>query len=245
MPLTEEATLIRDLLRPAQSTDKPVARRAGGPPAGPAQDQLHGPPPGEDSIADLLGCELSLHEILSRRRSVRSFSVQAARASELAMAADAGLTAVRRLWPVPALGMRLILVLAALNVAGLAPGLYRATAEAPDGFSLLERDPAWMQELRIRFADAPALLIVCGDVGSACRSMGKDGYRQALVLAAAAGHAAWLRAVSLGLAGTVFGGTCHHVTASLAEAGFAHHWHLFTLALGKPERYEQEHSRDD
>jgi hypothetical protein len=246
MPLIEEAALRRDLLSPANSTGELPLQRMTGTLAKAAQDQAHHFPDGIGSIASVLGSEMSLPNILSRRRSVRVFNAKPAPAAELAVIAQAGLAAERRLRPAEAHDcMAMTFVLAALNVAGLAPGLYISTAHAPETFSLIQHQPAWMQELRQRYADAPAILMVCGDTRSACRAMGKRGYGQILVLAAAAGHAAWLRAISLGMAGTVYGGTCHQVTASLAQADSPHRWHLFTLAVGyRTDTGEEKSDRD-
>jgi hypothetical protein len=205
--------------------------------AGGAQDQVRELPDSSRSVAGVLGSAMSLDDILSRRRSLRAFSAEPATAAELSMIAEAGLAAERRQWPVGAHhSMGLTFVLAALNVADLAPGLYLSTTRGPNAFSLIQHKPAWVPELRQRYADAPAILMICGDVGSACRAMGKPGYGQILVRAAAAGYAAWLRAISLDMAGTVFGGTCHQVTTSLSQAGSPHLWHLFTLAIGITRR---------
>jgi hypothetical protein len=237
MPLIEESTLVRELLRPADSAGEPPLQRMSRALAEGAQDRAHHVPGGSRPVGSVLGSEMSLHDILSRRRSLRAFSAEPVPAEKLGIIAGAGLAAERRQWPVGAhCGMGMTFVLAALNVAGLPPGFYICTADASNTLSLLQEKPARMQELRQRYADAPAILMVCGDVGSACRAMGKHGYGQILVRAAAAGYAAWLRAISLGMAGTVFGGTCHQVTASLIQAGSPHLWHLFTVAVGIPER---------
>jgi hypothetical protein len=239
MPLIEQAAILRDLLRPA-STGEPSKEHVSGTLAGGARAQPHRLADGSGSLTGILGPEPSLHDILSRRRSVRAFSPEPAPAAELGVIADTGLAAGRRLWPeVTHRSAEMIFILAALNVTGLAPGLYLRAVEAPSGFSSLGHEPAWIPEFRQRYADAPALLLVCGDADGACRAMGKGGYGQILIRAAAAGYTAWLRAVSLGLAGAVFGGSCHQVTASLSQAGYPHLWHLFTLAAGIPARYSE------
>jgi hypothetical protein len=246
MPLIEEAALRRHLLSPANGAGEPPLQRMTGTLAEAAQSQAHHFPDGTGSLAGVLGSEMSMHDVLSRRRSVRVFNAKPAPVAELAVIAQAGLAAERRVRPAEAHDhMGMAFVLAALNVAGLPPGLYLSTADVREPFSLMQHEPAWMQELRQRYADAPAMLMVCGDAPSACRALGKRGYGQILLLAAAAGHAAWLRAISLGMAGTVFGGTCHQVTASLAQTHSPQRWHLFTLAVGYRADTGEENSHRD
>lgn len=246
MPLIEEAALRRDLLSPPNSTCELPLQRMTGPLVKAARDQTHHAPDGIGTFVSVLGSEMSLHNILSRRRSVRAFNGKPAPVAEIAVIARAGLAAERRLRAAETPDcMRMTIVLAALNVAGLVPGLYISRAEAPGTFSLIQREPAWMHELRQRYADAPAILMICGDTRSACRAMGKRGYGQILVHAAAAGHAAWLRAISLGMAGTVFGGTCHQATASLAQDDSPHRWHLFTVAVGYRTGTSEEYPHRD
>jgi hypothetical protein len=237
MPLIEHATLLHDLLRPTASREEPPTELINGTPAGVIPGQGYRLPDGSDSLGGIVGSELSLADVLSRRRSVRDFGPEPARAADLSMIVDAGLAAERGLW---AAGthpwVRMTMLLAALNVTGLAPGLYLRATGTLGTFSALQRQPAWLPELRRRYADAPALVMVCGDAGGACRAIGERGYGHALVRAAAAGYAAWLRAISLGMAGTIFGWACPHVTASLAQAGVPGLWHLSTLAVGMPDR---------
>lgn len=243
MPLIEHAKLLNDLLRPMASPGESPTQGIIGTAAkvGPYRH-----PDRSDSLENIVGSELSLADVLSRRRSVRAFGPEPARTADLSMLMDAGLAAERRLWPAgTSPRVQMTFLLTALNVASLAPGLYLRATAMPGTFSALQRQPAWLPELRQRYADAPALVMVCGDAVGACRAIGKRGYGHTLVRAAAAGYAAWLRAISLAMAGTVFGGACPHVTASLDQAGFPDLWHLFTLAVGMPDRYSEERSRRD
>ncbi|WP_309144004.1 nitroreductase family protein [Streptomyces sp. PKU-MA01144] len=90
--------------------------------------------------------------------------------------------------------------------------------------------------LQLEFGDAPALVVVHGDLATAAERHGAGGHRLLLARGAALAHATWLAALSLGAAGSVFAGV-------LGAAGRTHlgidgsgRAQLIGLALGSPHR---------
>ncbi|MEV0962054.1 nitroreductase family protein [Streptomyces sp. NPDC049910] len=88
--------------------------------------------------------------------------------------------------------------------------------------------------LQLEFGDAPALVVVHGDLAATAERHGAGGHRLLLARGAALAHATWLAALSLGAAGSVFAGV-------LGAAGRTHlgidgsgRAQLIGLALGSP-----------
>jgi hypothetical protein len=162
----------------------------------------------------------ALADILRARRSVRTFSnapVPVARVKEVIKAARACEASVwgREAGTEPAL----CFLVTANRVTGLAPGVYVAPGfdEAP----LLPEDA--LDGLNKRYANGAALLHVCGRISA--------DYAQVLTQAGTLGYAAWLSAISAGLAGSVYGGTSAQITTA-ARRIRPDLRHLFTTAIG-------------
>jgi hypothetical protein len=181
-----------------------------------------------------------VEDALLRRSSVREFSADPLPAARVRSAADAARLAETVTWPARSHGAASFEVLvAAFNVGGLARGLYPAHGS----IRLDAPDCEWLGSLRGQYADAPALLLICGDLNQACRAAGPGGYASMLVRAGTIGCAAWLWAVSAGLAASVYGSASHRVSFAARQLN-ADLRHLFTVALGTPARPGQIHGHD-
>ena len=137
----------------------------------------------------------------------------------------------QRDWPTAAHGdPGLVILLSALRVSELRPGMYAAWPPEFGAFTALA-DTAWFPGLTRQYADAPALLHVCADLDLACRAGGGSGYGALLVRAGALAQATWMSAASAGLAGACYGRASAQVTdvAQLAGPGLRH---LLTVAIG-------------
>jgi hypothetical protein len=137
----------------------------------------------------------------------------------------------QRDWPAAAHGdAGLVILLSALRVNELRPGMYAVWPPEFGAFTALA-DDACFPDLTRQYADAPALLHVCGDLDLACRSGGGSSYGALLVRAGALAQATWMTAVSAGLAGACYGRASVRVTevAQLAGPGLRH---LLSVAIG-------------
>jgi hypothetical protein len=173
-----------------------------------------------------------VQETLTRRRSVRAFEAEPLSSSCVRAAVAAARDAEAAVWPSASHGAAVFEILvASFDVAGLAAGLYTARGR-PDA-DLVMVNQAGLGSLRAQYADAPVLLLICGDLNLACRVAGPAGYASMLVRAGTIGYGAWLWAVSTGLAGCVYGGASHGVSAAARRVN-EDLWHLFTVALGHP-----------
>jgi nitroreductase len=172
-------------------------------------------------------------DVLARRGSVREFATSMVPRGQILAAVAAAHDADAAVWPSGRHGaIDLEILIAASGIDGLARGLYAARET---GTELLSPDPAELDTLRKQYTDAPALLLICANLNHACRAAGPAGYPAALVRAGAAGYAAWLWAISVGLAGCVYGGASHEASGAARQRD-VNLRHLFTVALGMPAR---------
>jgi hypothetical protein len=229
MPVVERTSLVHRLLTAAGDDPPPIEPRLRDDPVGAARPVRWPAPPDSDPSP-----AMSLQVALDSRRTVGGFGVGALAAAELSRIVATGLAAERRQWPAGTHpGLELSFALAAFDVADLEPGLYLSDWPENDDFIPLHRE-SWTQELRSRYIDAPAMILICGSIERACQDMGAPGYGQLLVRAAAAGHAAWLQAIACGLVASRFDRACHQVTDSLSRPRSSSLQHLLTLAVGRP-----------
>jgi hypothetical protein len=138
--------------------------------------------------------------------------------------------------------LALLVLVAAVRVTDLRRGLYTIGPMGADAFETLSvaaqsPDPEGGHE----YGGASALLHVCGDLAAACQR-GGSGYGALLVRAGALGQAAWLAAVSAGLAGAVYGRASHRITEAARPLGRGLR-HLLTVAVG-PSSTEVPNHRD-
>jgi nitroreductase len=188
-----------------------------------------GRPSRDDGRAWLPG---SVDEILLRRRSVREFASGPLPVSQLQAAATAARNAEAATWPARSHGTSAFEILvAAFRVDGLPKGMF--VIRDAGQTRLAGPGAARLDSLRGQYADAPALLLICADLNQACRAAGAAGYPSTLVRAGTMGYAAWLWAISAGLAGSVYGAPSHRVT-EVARQLDTNLRHLFTVAIGTP-----------
>jgi hypothetical protein len=167
---------------------------------------------------------------MCHRDSVREFSAAPLTIATIRQVVSAARAGEAAAWPVRSHGAAQFEVLvAALNVKGLAGGLYTSTLSQ----ELAGREAIWLTTLREQYADAPTLLLICGNLSRACDAAGASGYASMLVRAGTLGYAAWLWALSAGLRCSVYGSASHRVT-SAARLLDPHLRHLFTVAIGYP-----------
>jgi nitroreductase len=180
----------------------------------------------------------SIDDTLARRHSVRAFTTDPLPRSTICAAATAARDAEAAAWPAGTHGAGAFqIIVAAFRVDGLAKGLHAigtgpgTTPLGPQIGTEIDTGNGWLESLRKEYVDAPALLLICGDLNAACRDGGPTGYASMLVRAGTIGYAAWLWAVSAGLAGSVYGPACHRVTGAARQLD-ANLRHLFTVAIG-------------
>lgn len=159
---------------------------------------------------------LPVTEVVRRRRSVRSFDARPIDLTQLREIID---TAQSR-------HPDLSVLLAAYKVSGLTPGTYLLESGS-DPVPLAEFP---LKSIRETYPDAAAVLIICGDLASACDAEGANGYSRLLVQAGSFAYTAWLTAVSLGLAGSVYGRSNNDADGAARRT--SERRHLFTAALG-------------
>jgi hypothetical protein len=189
------------------------------------------PVPGPQKLPPQLRRELRpLSAVLAARRSVFEFSGEPLPLSDLEFIIGHADQAVRTWWPAgPRQDMGLTVLAAAFGVAGLPRGIHAVVTGSRPRFL---GDPHWLPALRDRYAAAPVLLAVCGDLPWACSAAG-PGYGGLLTAAGALGHAMWLSALSIDLAASVYGSPCQELTGT-ARSYAAGLRHLFTIAIGRP-----------
>jgi hypothetical protein len=170
--------------------------------------------------------------VLAARRSVRAFSEEPLPLADLEFVLGHADQAVRTWWPANTRqDLGLTVLAAAFGVAGLPRGIH---AVVNGSQPRLLGDPDWLTALSGRYVAAPVLLAVCGDLTWACSAAG-PGYGGLLTAAGALGHALWLSALSIDLAASLYGRTCHELTGTAGSyaAGLRH---LFTIGIGRPGR---------
>lgn len=184
----------------------------------------------------------SLDEVLERRRSERFFTDEPVGLEVLTEALRSALAADDDLWP-SALewATRPQLVVAALRVVGLSPGLYRF--EAPTSTYVLlaevDRDAVAQMVLQVEYADAPVIVAAVGSPADAVHSRGDHGLRLLHLRAGSVCYSTLLAASFRGLTGSVFAGFLpsglrHHVVAD----GY-HLSQVFAVALGRASAYPE------
>ncbi|MFB7598714.1 nitroreductase family protein [Streptomyces sp. NPDC056160] len=171
----------------------------------------------------------SLWEVLSARRSVRSFADRPLAATDLSELLATALTTERDRWP----GRQpdgLKVFMQVYRVTGLAAGWYEAAADAGHTPVLGAPD---LPDPVAHFDNAPVVLSFGGDVRAAVQRAGVTGYADLLMRAAALAHNCWLLAIGRGLGGCLRGRAQYFSTAAFA-ANDPDGRHLLSLTLGHP-----------
>jgi hypothetical protein len=221
-------------------TDTRLDAEAAGRPPAPVPAELRRAP--EDGPLTALPApaapRATLDDVLPVRAAVRDYAGTPLSGADLSAVFAAADRMDAGGWPAErAAGVDLELYCAAWRVTGVDTGLYRyqprrsalcRVASLPDG---PEAEELVMQQ---EFAQASALLVITGNLAAALARHGSHGHRLLLSRAGAAGHAAWLTALRLGLVGTVFAGLLPHVLRERAHADGYHRAALFAFAAGHP-----------
>ncbi|AEV84088.1 Putative nitroreductase [Actinoplanes sp. SE50] len=180
----------------------------------------------------------TLTATLADRSAARDFGRTPMAAADLCALLAAADTMDAGSWPGErAAGVDLEIHCAVWRVDGVPAGLYRYP---PAGDSLirvadLPEGPAAEELVMQReFAGAAAVVVLTGNLAAALARHGSHGHRLLLTRAGAAGHAAWLAAIRLGLVGSVFAGLLPHVLKELAGADGYRRAALFAFAAGHP-----------
>jgi hypothetical protein len=174
----------------------------------------------------------SIHDIgtiLRARRSVREFGPDPIGLGQLERMIGTACSLCDEAWPASRHGtLSITVIAAACNVQGVEPGLLRVSPGRCDLICALDAQLA--DSLRREYADAPAILLLCGDphqLGS-----GGGGYGSVLVRVGAAGYAIWLAAIADGLQASVYGRADNDVTRIAREVDTRLR-HIFTVAVGR------------
>lgn len=153
--------------------------------------------------------------VLRRRRTTYRFAPGSVSRSEL----DTVINTARDLFTFAAADFTLLTALH--GVSNVHDGLYR------HGSTMLPTAGDLLPRLHAYYTAAPVLLFICGP------QPGTD-YAHRVMGAGAFGHALWLSAISVGLAGSVYGRSAAVITAAAKQLdpGLRH---LFTLAIGRSD----------
>ncbi|MFI1994123.1 nitroreductase family protein [Actinoplanes sp. NPDC020271] len=180
----------------------------------------------------------TLDDVLPGRVAVRDYAPGPITAAEVSAILAAAETMDAQSWPGErAGGVGLEFFCAAWRVTGVDTGLYRYLPgrDALRRVASLPTGPAAAElVIQTEFADAAALLVVTGNLAASLDRHGSHGHRLLLSRAGAAGHAAWLAALRLRLAGTVFAGLLPHVLRERAGADGYHRAPLLAFAVAHP-----------
>lgn len=214
MPLIAESAALREL-------SAATCRDASMPTGGPAPAATASPPP----VCPGPG------RVLADRRSVRQFANRPIPAALLVDAYRNAMSVERAYWSAERHGAaRLRLAVGAAHVDGLAKGIHTFPAAIAE-FNYLA-GPALLDELRLEYADSPALVLVYADRD---RDLSvHSSYQNTLVRAGALGYAVLLKAMAAGLRGCPFGRAMSEVSIVLSASEARPVHHLFTLAIGWP-----------
>jgi hypothetical protein len=175
--------------------------------------------------------EFSATSALIRRQATRDFQEEPQDVGRLLRSVKAGYSAERTFWPNVVHGDQDFRVLvAAFNIVGHPPGLYLIEEREVLSMRPVDLDFS-LEDLLPSNSNAPAVIVVCGRVGSSL----DENYGGLLVRAGSFGYAVWFAAVRSGLAGCAYGGSDSLVTRSIRKV-YPVHRHLFSVALGSPAR---------
>ncbi|MGW8975635.1 nitroreductase family protein [Streptomyces platensis] len=178
-----------------------------------------------------------LDALLRRRASQRTYGPEPVPVEVLAAVVEQAAQFDRSAWPDHEAGAGLEFLVAARNVAGLAPALYLYSEDRGDFTSLAELpdgEAAADLVLQLEFADAPAIVLVCGPLAASLGRHGEHGHRLLLARAGAAAHTAWLTALDRGLVGSIFAGFLSAALKPLVPVDGYRSAQLLAFSLGRP-----------
>ena len=177
-------------------------------------------------------------DVLTSRRAVRHLTEEPISQPNLVTIIEHARAAEQAVWPGETHGsIGYAILIGAFRIKGLDPGLYLAGDGKETGRFSTVADTSWLDSLRVDYADAACLLLICADISAACRT-GGPGYGPLLIRAGTIGQAAWLSAIDFGLAGCVYARP-HYLVTEAAHRVDGHLSHIFTTSLGMAHRPEQ------
>ncbi|MBT2454182.1 nitroreductase family protein [Streptomyces sp. ISL-86] len=153
--------------------------------------------------------EQPLEAVLRGRASVRTYAPQPVPVEVLAAVVDRAAAFDRSAWPDHEAGAGLEFLVAARDVDGLSTGIHLYVPADGEFIRLADLplgEAAGDLVLQLEFADAPAIVMVCGPLGASLDRHGEHGHRLLLARAGAASQTAWLTALDRGLVGSIFAG---------------------------------------
>ncbi len=176
------------------------------------EDLLYRPDPGPRiALPAPLTSSRALEDVMMERTSLRFYAEKPVELEQIATILNVASAGDEQDWSQEiAAGVTLHLLLVAWCVKDLAPAIYRYVpgahqlayvASAPD-----QRTEGTGLVLQTEFADAPAIVLITGNLAAASARHGAWGHRQLLLRAGSAGQRLWLSSLGIGLVGTVFAG---------------------------------------
>lgn len=186
--------------------------------------------------AGSLGTPIPLHDVLWNRHSQRFYGREPLDGAVLTAALKQASADDRDLWAGHGAGTEVAIVVAALRVDGLEPGLYRFQPEDQAYLPLApitEADVADMV-LQTEFADAPVIVASVGSIAGATAAHGDHGLRLLNTRAGSICYSALLTAYQHGVIGSVFAGFLPSGLARHLRTDGYHQGQLFAVALGHP-----------
>lgn len=178
----------------------------------------------------------ALDDVLAARVSSRFYTEDTVDAAVLGSALAAGFAADRALWDDAEWATAPQVVVAALRVAGLEPGLYRYDADAPGYVRLahLDREAVAEMVLQMEYADAPVIIAAVSSIADSTASRGDHGMRLMHTRAGALCYSTLLAANARGVSGSVFAGFLASGLAAHLNTDGHHLAQVFAVSLGHP-----------
>ncbi len=187
-------------------------------------------------LPDTLQQSRPLGDILRERRAVRAYNARPIDRRALATLLRVASDGDRADWPYeqPYPGLEFIVVAWRIETTPPALYLYEPTthslarlADAPDQYTEGQE-----LVLQAEFANASAIVLIVGALGTALEQQGSRGHQNLLFRAGAAGQRMWLASLAAGLVGTVFAGFLPRATQRLLGVDGYHRAGLFAYAMG-------------
>lgn len=243
MPIVADSNLLQELCSRAQTRQPPAAfdgdrePRSAGIFGGSAVTGAGGGDGGGDGDGD------EWADLIRRRTSVRSFSTAGVTPEDLEHTMRGAAARQNAIWGDARRVHGIRAFVAAYRVEGWSPGLY---GPAGDGSLTRKLDAcsataSLLEDMaEVRYANAPALLLLGGDLAESVAGDGISQYADLLVRCGAFGYSLWLEAMRRGLSCSAYGVASPEVGRLVGDRGeqsdlgdrdkpFAH---LFTLAVG-------------
>ena len=180
----------------------------------------------------------SVGSVLRRRRSVRSFGSRKVTEAQIHSMITHAHEQDCRGWAKARMEGRTLQFTVLVGAAcDIEPGAYEYSSEI-GGLtqvrqSLSAHDTAQMF-VQDEWSAAPVIVLISGDLGQACSSIGALGHRELLFRAGMAGHCLWMVALALGLDGCLIGGIVKSGVENILGNDQLQKCSLFAFGCGYP-----------